>query len=124
MVSSPSNNASKIDSYGDMSASSPVPGQTSSPYAAGGPVAQRVEADQNGQMNAWSGEMSVRHVGGDGGGMATPPSLPYAEGRSGRNSSESRGRGALEGTGGAGEQSPSRSMRKEAWDKQRALGMA
>ena len=88
-------NSSKPDSYGD--ASSPVP-----------PVAHRVDTDHN-MQTAWQNESSVRHVGSDAniGQSATPPTLPYAQGRHSQDSGSAS--------------SPGRGMK---WDKQRAVGMA
>ena len=107
VVSSPAFNFNKADSYGDVSSPGPG-GQTPNTYA-NRDVATRVDTDPN-MATAWQNESSVRHVGSDfNQGMATPPTLPYAQSR---GSSERNG-------------SPDRaSLRNAAWDKQRAMGMA
>ncbi|KAF2773235.1 GTPase-activating protein-like protein of the rho/rac family [Teratosphaeria nubilosa] len=83
------------------------------------PVATRVDTDPH-MQTAWQNESSVRHVGSDradghwqqqprSGDPQTPPNLPYTS--EGRNSQDN--------------QSPNRSsMRGQAYDKQRVMGMA
>lgn len=107
-VSSPAFNTNKLDAYGNTA--SPVPQSAANAYAnrEGVPVAQRVDTDPN-MATAWQNESSVRHVGSD---ISTPLTLPYTNANNPRSSSESHG-------------SPSRaSMRNNAWDKQRAMGIA
>lgn len=105
VVSSPSVNAAKTDSYGDVQ--SPVaPGLVERSAPPVNTFANRTQVDE---AAAWGNESSVRHVPG---GSDTPPQQQQGQygGGSGRRSEESPSRGSA--------------MRRAEWDRQRAMGMA